>query len=274
VLANPAAHDLAIPPPRAGDFTLQTVSTAAALTLWAMLGIEVATVPAEKVSNPGRTIPLATLTGASAAGLLYLLVCSAIVLMLPVAVTAGSAAPFADFADRFIGGDSGALIAAFGAISAIGAMNGWLMVQGELPCAMARDGLFPAMFARCNSAGTPWVSHLVSSSLLSTVVLLNYSRSMADLFQFLILLTGAIVLVMYLATALAAGRLATTGRLAAGPGLWAIILIGIAYAFWTFYGAGLEAVAWGTALIAAGVPAYLLLKRSAVPAPNPVAPAQ
>jgi len=40
-------------------------TAAATLTLWALLGLESATIPAEKVHDPSRTIPRATLAGAS-----------------------------------------------------------------------------------------------------------------------------------------------------------------------------------------------------------------
>src|SRR5271170_2918363 len=44
-------------------FSVSGVTAAATLTLWAMLGLESATIPADKVANPSRTIPLATLLG-------------------------------------------------------------------------------------------------------------------------------------------------------------------------------------------------------------------
>ncbi|WP_432814331.1 amino acid permease [Sphingorhabdus sp.] len=102
------------------------------MTLWAMLGLELATVPADKVQDPERTINRATLFGTAGAGGIYILVCSAVVLMLPVAITSASAAPFADFVSVYAGTNAGTAIAAIGAISALGALNGWIMCQGRI----------------------------------------------------------------------------------------------------------------------------------------------
>ena len=188
----------AVHPFASQDISIGSVSTATILTLWAMLGLETATVPADKVTDPARTISRATMLGTGGAGIVYILVCSAVVLMLPAAVTASSPAPFAEFVSRFGGANAGTAIAAFGAISALGALNGWILVQGELPAAMARDGLFPAFLAKASANGTPRNAHLFTSGLLTLVILMNASQSMAAMFQFLIVLTTAIVLVMYL----------------------------------------------------------------------------
>ena len=245
----------------AGEINLRAITSAATLTLWAMLGIETATVPADKVKAPETTIPRATLLGAGATGLIYLIVCSAVVLMLPAVATAQSQAPFADFVGRYWGDGAGTLIAAFGAISALGALNGWVMVQAEIPAAMARDGLFPAALGRVSARGVPVMAQLVSTGLLSIVVLFNFSRSMADLFAFLILLTTAIVLVMYIACALAAAKLMARRRLARTSTLKMLITGALLYGLFTLYGAGGEALLWGSALLLAGVPVYFLVQR-------------
>ena len=39
------------------------ISFAATLTLWAFLGLESATVPAEEIKDPERTLPRATIVG-------------------------------------------------------------------------------------------------------------------------------------------------------------------------------------------------------------------
>lgn len=242
------------------DLNLASISAATTLTLWAMLGLETATVPADQVRDPERTIPRATLFGTAGAGFIYIIVCSAVVLMLPVAITATSAAPFADFVARYGGADAGMAIAAFGAISALGALNGWIMVQGELPAAIARDGLFPAWMATRGKYGAPVYAHLLSSGLLTAVLMLNFSRSMASLFEFLILLTTSVVLFMYLGCALAAARLMANGMITRSIGFACVVILAMLYSAWTVYGAGLEAFIWGVALIFAGGPVYALMK--------------
>ncbi|MEX0644555.1 MAG: amino acid permease, partial [Parvularculaceae bacterium] len=108
---------VAPPPLVVSDLGFAGVTAAATLTLWALLGIESATVPAEKVDDPTRTIPRATMAGMAIAGVLYLFTCSAVVLLLPATELAASAAPFTDFVARYFDPRAGVLIAAFAAIS-------------------------------------------------------------------------------------------------------------------------------------------------------------
>ncbi len=249
------------------EINTASIATAATLTLWAMLGIEVATVPADKVISPEKTIPRATLIGTGATGGIYIFVCSAIVLMLPPALLAGSPAPFADFVGYFTGDlwgvDMGAVIAAFGAVSALGALNGWILVQGEIPAAVARDGLFPAWFARKNAAKVPVNAHLFSSALLSAVVWMSSSGSLSGLFKFLILLTTSSVLFMYAGCALSALWLMQQRRIRATIAAVATALAALVYAGWTVYGAYVEepkTLQLGLILLMAGVPVYWLMR--------------
>ena len=242
------------------DISVASISTATILTLWAMLGLEIVTVPADKVENPERNISRATLFGTGGAGIVYILVCSAVVLMLPAAITAASPAPFAEFVARYGGTNAGNAIAAFGAISALGALNGWVMVQGELPAAMARDGLFPAFLGKASANGTPRNAHLFTTSLLTVVILMNSSRSMAAMFELLIVLTTAIVLVMYLGCVAAAVRLITKGQMPVTKGFAIILMLAAIYSLWTIYGAGWDALGWGAVLLVAGLPVYGLMK--------------
>ena len=51
--------------PFAHGASVSLLSTTAALTLWAFIGLESATVPADEVKDPERTIPRATIIGTS-----------------------------------------------------------------------------------------------------------------------------------------------------------------------------------------------------------------
>jgi APA family basic amino acid/polyamine antiporter len=242
------------------------IMAAAALTLWAFLGLESATVPAEKVRDPGRTIFRATLVGTALTGAIYLFACSAVALLLPPEQAAASGAPIADFVALHWGAAAGTAIALFAAISAFGALNGWILLQGELPWAMARDGVMPAWLAKTSRWGTPVRAHIVSSTLLSIVLLVNHSRSMAELFKFLVLLATTASLVPYLVCSLAAFRLCAA--------LPAVAAAGAIYAGWTIWGAGGEAIGWGLALLLIGIPVYFVSRRNpgAVPAVNAPSP--
>ena len=239
------------------------ISAAAAVTLWSFLGIESATIPADRVADPRRTIARATLVGTAVTGLVYLFACSAVSLLLPPEQAAKSGAPIADFVARYWGAGAGTATALFAAVTAFGALNGWILLQGEVPWAMAKDGALPAWLARLSSRGTPVRAHLVSSVLLTLVMLTNFSRSLTDLFKFLILLGTIASLVPYLVCALAFLRLRGREGLSRSAGPAALAVLAALYSAWAIVGAGREAMLWGAVLLASGVPVWLFMRRKA-----------
>lgn len=253
----------------AGGLQAELVTAAATLTLWALLGLESATVPADSIAEPERNVPFATLVGTAITGLLYLVTCSAIVLLMPVEVIANSSAPFADFVARFWAPGPALAIAGFAAISCIGALNGWILVQAELPWAMARDGTFPRWFAATNKAGVPARALVVSSALMTVVMLLNFQSSAAEIFGFLLLIATCTSLFMYLVCMAAALVLRFNGSLASRKWLPPVAALAVLYSAWTIYGAGEEAVAWGLVLLVLGLPAYYAFAALARAASDP-----
>ena len=149
--------------------SLAAVTASATLTLWAFLGLESATVPAGSVIDPEKTIPRATLWGTAITTGIYILACSTVVLLLPTAQLAQSTAPFADVVRMFWGGNAAALLALFAFISGFGALNGWILIHGEMPAALARAGVFPKFFARQSKYQTPGTSLFITSGLLTIV---------------------------------------------------------------------------------------------------------
>ena len=79
------------------------ITAAAALTLWAFIGLESATVPAEEVREPRKTIPRATIFGTLATTVVYVLATIAVMAVIPMSQLAGSNAPFADAAREMFG---------------------------------------------------------------------------------------------------------------------------------------------------------------------------
>jgi APA family basic amino acid/polyamine antiporter len=241
-------------------------TAAATLTLWALLGLESATIPADKVANPARVIPIATLLGTVVTALICAIACTTVLLLLPAATLANSNAPFADLATQFWGIGAGKLVAVFAAISGFGALNGWILLQGELPRAMAMRGEFPRIFARESSRSTPGFALCFGSALATVLILANYQKSMASIFTFMILLSTTACLVLYALCSAALLRLQWIGQLgAARKGSVALAIVGVvatAYSLWAIIGAGAEAVAWGAALLCLGVPLYFWFTRS------------
>jgi APA family basic amino acid/polyamine antiporter len=247
--------------------SLSGTTAAATLTLWALLGLESATIPADKVRDPSRTIPRATLLGTVITALICIVACTTVLLLVPADVLAKSNAPFVDLARQYWGGTAGKLLAVFAAISGFGALNGWILLQGELPNAMAKSGVFPRVFGRDSRRGTPGFAIFFSSGLVTLLILMNYQKSMVSIFTFMILLSTTACLVLYALCSLALLRLQWLGQLgAASRGTVPLAIVGViatAYSLWAIVGAGAEAVAWGAALLLLGVPLYFWVRRQA-----------
>jgi len=118
--------------------SVSLLSTTAALTLWAFIGLESATVPADEVKDPERTIPRATIIGTVLATLLYIVATVSIMGIIPTDQLAASTSPFADAAAQIFGGGWDKVIALVAMVSTFGALNGWILLQGRVPLAARR----------------------------------------------------------------------------------------------------------------------------------------
>jgi APA family basic amino acid/polyamine antiporter len=244
-----------------GETSLHAIAITGTLTLYAFLGLESATIPSDKVINPERTIPRATLVGTLITTLVYILSSIVVMGMIPASKLSASTAPFAE-AMGIIAGDFGEKLIAIGtAIAAFGALNGWILIQSQVARATARDGLLPKIFGYENKKGVPAYGLAIGSGLCSILVAMNYTDGLVAQFRFLILLCTLCTLIPYLFSAAAYTALSlqrVTGKRIAG-----IVLIGglaFTYSLWAIYGAGESAVFWGFHLLLLGIPIYVFMK--------------
>jgi APA family basic amino acid/polyamine antiporter len=259
-------HD-PVPALRASDLSLSSINAAATLTLWALLGVECASVAARNVRDPGRNIPRATMIGTILVGIIYLCVSSAVAMLLPQAEVAQSNAPIALYVSHYWSSEIAMFVGLFAAVSALGTLNGFIMLQGEMPLVMAQGGGFPHWFARTNRAGVPVRAHILSSLGTSLLLAANYSSTLAELFQFMILLATSSTLILYLSCSLAALRLQQNRHLPFSPALAVIAAVAVVYTVWTLWGAGLDALKWGGVLLIVGGLIYGLMRLISPTAP-------
>lgn len=244
-----------------GGSGLSAVTATAALTLWGLLGLESVTIPADQVERPERTIPIATVLGTLATAVVYILSTVAVMGVVPAGELAGASAPYADAAARIWGAGAGRLVAAGAALAAFGVLNGWVLLQGQMPLAPARDGLFPSAFARLSPRDTPVFGLVLSSALTTVLVMANYTRGLVGLFVFATLLSTVTVLLSYLGAAAAhvSFILRDPARFGGRGSRPAMVVSALAFTYsgWAVVGAGRDAVLWGGVLLALGVPIYL-----------------
>lgn len=247
-----------------GKSNFMAISGGAALTLWSFIGLESATVPADDVEDAPRNIPRATIVGTLITSIVYILSTVAVMGVIPGEQLAHSTAPYADAARLMFGPIGSLLVATGAAISCFGALNGWTLLQGQVPLAAARDNLFLKSFAKESRFGTPAVGLLVSSVLITLLLLMTLSDNLVEQFTAIILLATLASLIPYLFTTMAeiiiyikdpkafkARHLKTTMTIA--------ILASI-YAFWAIMGAGEKTVFYGALLWFSSVPFYVLMK--------------
>jgi APA family basic amino acid/polyamine antiporter len=252
----PAAFSV---PPTATPMSGQIVS-AVTLTLWAFLGLECATIPAGSVRDPERTIPRATVVGTLLAAAIYIVSTVGVMSLVAPDRLASSTAPFADGARALLGDTAARLVALGAAISCFGALNGWVLVAGQLPMAAAADDLFPRIFAQLSARRTPARGMVVAGVLSSVLVAMNYARGLVDLFTFIILLATLSTLIPYAFCSMAVWLMPGQPRPAGGAAL--VSALAFVYSMFAIGGAGADTVFYGFLLLFAGLPLYVWVKRA------------
>jgi APA family basic amino acid/polyamine antiporter len=257
-----------------GQSNLSAITGAATLTLWAFTGLESATVPAEEADHP-RNIARATILGTLIAALVYILSTVAIMGIIAPTELKSSTAPYADAA-KIIFGPTGVWLVTIGAIiSCFGALNGWILLQGQVPLAAARDNLFPRIFAQESKNKTPVFGLIFSSMLITLLLLLTINHGLIKQFTFITLLATLAVLIPYFFSTMAELMIFVKHREHfKGQRLFksvTITLLAGAYSFWAIIGAGQEVVFYGALLFLSGIPVYVWV-RWRTPVDSNVAP--
>jgi APA family basic amino acid/polyamine antiporter len=240
--------------------SLSDLSSVSTLTLYAMLGIECATIPACRVRNPERTIPLATVIGTILTAAVYIGVSIVPMLLIPQAALAASNAPIADVFVRILGARSGDVVALFVSIGGLGALNGWTMILGDVTQTIARHGHFPPSLAKENRHGAPTGALILTGVVASIMLLSNYAQSIGNLFVFLSVVVTAANLPVYFSCTLAIVAIGKQGLTSAQRKrtvtVVAAAVCAAVYCAWVSIGIGLKPLLWTVALGAVSAPVY------------------
>lgn len=269
-----------------GDTSMSAIGGAMAICLFSYLGVETAAVAAQKVREPRRNVPRATLGGTTASAVVYLLSLVAVFGILPASALAldENKASYSVAVDQIVGGSwAGQLVAVAVIVSGIGALNGWTMICAEMPLAAANDGLFPRQFARLSSRGMPAFGIVSSTALASVAVLISFwGTDGATVFTTLVLMTGITAAVPFAFSGLAQlvfqmrDKTGTSTARLVRDAVVAIasIVFSIAFIYYSRNSGDTWYVTWGPFLMTAGafaigVPVYLA-QRGHMTRPAPV----
>ena len=243
-----------------GTTTIAAITATTTLTFFAFLGIECATIPSGSVANSATTVAKATTLGTLIATIVYILGTVSVMGMIPAVQLKNSVSPFADAAVIIWGQGAKYWVSAGVAISAFGALNGFILIQGQMSYAVAKDQLFPQIFTRKNDKGVPVYGIVISSIFVSAFMAMNYTKGLVEQFQFLILLTTSTILIPYIfcTASYLLMRLRVAG-ITKNIFTGAIVLAALTFLFciWIMLGLGYETVFWGFVLTMSSVPIYV-----------------
>ena len=244
-----------------GVSTFSAVTSAATLTLFAFLGLESASIVSGDTENAESTVKKATIYGTLVTIVIYVLTAIAILGLVPPDVLAKSDAPFAAAAEQFLGPTARYVIAGCAVIATMGALNGWILMQGRIPMAAAHDKLFLPLFAVENKHGSPIKGIIVSSVLASILMVFSFSDSLVEAYTFMILISTLSTIVPYL---FSTGSLAILSLQEGGTLFNKKVFISIGafiFCLWLLIGCGADIVFYGFILLVLGIPIYVYLKR-------------
>jgi APA family basic amino acid/polyamine antiporter len=248
-----------------GEPALDVISGSVGLTLWAFIGIEAATIAGGNIKNPTKNIPRATLIGTLIVMLIYLIYMISVMGIVPRDVLMTSSAPFVDAVTIIFGPAWGWFVAFGGAIACFGALNGWILLQGQMPMAAARDGLFPKVFGYANKKDSPVFGLIISSVLVTLLLMMKMNKNLVDQYTFVVKLGTLAVVLPYLSTSAAHLYFWLRGgddRPSKGFPLKDVViaLIGLIYMLWATIGLGLEVFLLGVGFLVLGIPLFMWLK--------------
>lgn len=240
--------------------TGQAITASAAVTFFAFLGVECATIPGSNISNPEKNIPRATMLGTVFTTVLYMLVTIVVMGIIPAEQLKNSVTPLADAAVLIGGKWAKYLVGAGVALAAFGALNGWIMIQGQIPYAIAKDRLFPAVFKKENRHSVPAAGIVIGSVLVSVLMYMNYNQALVSQFTFFSLLSTLTSVIPYIFCAAAYIVIAIVKKQlpkSKWPAAITVAAISFTFSLWSIIGAGQEIVYWGFVLLMAGMPFYV-----------------
>lgn len=243
---------------------LEVLTAVMAYTLFSFIGVEAATIPAGDVHEPDKTIPRATMIGTMAAAAVYLLSTTAVFGAVQQSELANTDAAFSLAAANMFGDWASDAVAVVAVISCLGAMNGLLLLSGQIPMAAEFDGLAPKVFGKLNIRHAPGTGLIISGALAAGILALSFSGGgLGDAVAQLVLVSAVATMVSY---AFSAG--AEIKWLALDKGKvpvthiarkMAVAVLALVFTILAFYGGGVQEIYWLWMLIVLGVPLYIYI---------------
>lgn len=247
------------------DRGVQTIPLTAAITLWAFMGLETASITSGEIKNPEKNVKRSTILGIGISTILYILISVLAMGAMPQSELAQTSAPISDIIAKFLGSGVVKYLNVAIAISICGTALGWLLSTARVAYAAGDQGIFPKAFAKLHPKyETPYIALIVGSTLVNIMFLMNFIQGLSNAYNFIVLLATISYLPIYAVTTIAEIMLLRkkTQKLS----VLSIIkssfrnIVGFIFAIWAISSAGGEAVMYGFLLMMLGVPVYAYMK--------------
>ncbi len=247
------------------ETNLEAITITTALTFFAFLGMESATIPADKIKNPEKNIPKATIIGTTLTLFIYLFSSIAIFGIMNPSDIAVSNAPYADAIGIVLGDYGKIIIAIFAIISGVGCLNGWTLLQIEIPKNLSEKRLLGPFFSETNSNGVPYKGVIASTIIVCILIGINYSKDLSNLFTYLILTSTFCTLILYFFISLSEIIIVFQKKKNFSSNYKSLLsgITAFIFSIWMIVGVGYESIISGVILLSLSLPIYIYQKNYA-----------
>lgn len=238
----------------------------AAITLWAFIGLESATIPSDNVENPKKTVHIATILGVSITTVIYILCSYALLNIVPTDILSASPAPYVT-ATRMLFGDIASYVIAFiGVFCIAGTLHGWTLILAQVSMSASKSGLFPKLFAKKNACGSPSKGLYIGGALMGGFFLLSFCKSLTSQFDLIVEFSCFAILIPYIYSISAAFILALQKKeeFVNKIYFWSFLLaifVGGLYSFFALIGLKTHIIAIGCIVFFFSLPVYAFVEK-------------
>ena len=250
-----------------------SINIAVCITLWAFSGFEAASVSAGEIKNAKRNVKIATIIGVIISIIFYL-ACSFFAMgAIKPEVLSKADGNYINILSPYLGKKFTYVVVITEFVSILGTTFATILTTARMSYAAAKDNMFPKIFGKVSEKyHTPSASLIIAAVLGNILLAMNYTKSLSQLFTFMILLSNLSCLPIYALTSLADIKLWKREK-----GIYSkrqlikysiIPILGFLYAIWAIIGSGVESIIYCIILALAGVPIYYYRKRKTVSLTN------
>ena len=233
--------------------------------MWSFMGFEGSSINAGEVKDKS-IVKKATILCAVSVIIIYIIFIILSTGSMTQGELANSTSPVADIIAKATGaGWAGAFIALGVFISGLGCVGAWIISSARITYAVGEQGVFPKAFAKVHDVYKTPINALLIDAVICTLILtMNFSKSLVNAYNFLILLTTLASLIFY-AFGVASEIMLLKKREKKFNAFNFIknsflSLVAFGYAVYAIYGCGADYAMYGLIFIMAGIPFFIYVK--------------